>query len=100
MPDSINHPLNMLEILDGVPLPATKQELIDYAQDHDASEDMLDQLQAMPGDTFNSISDINRHIGLVEDMPGSENLWSSADSRDLPDDSEIAATQSRGQGRI
>ncbi len=100
MPDSITHPINILEILDGMPLPASKPELIAWAEDHNASEDVLTQLQAMPGDSFATLAEINRNAGLIGDLPGRENLWSSAESRDLPDDGEIAATQARGRGRV
>jgi hypothetical protein len=76
MPDSINHPINILELLDGMPLPATKQELVAWAEDHDASEEALEQLRGMRGDTFRSIADISRRANLLEIPPGSANLWS------------------------
>jgi hypothetical protein len=75
MPDSITHPVNILEVLDGIPLPASKEDIVVWAEDHDASEEVLEQLRAMPGDEFKSLADINRKVNLVEIPPGAGNIW-------------------------
>lgn len=100
MPDSMTHSMNILELLDGVAFPATKLELVDYAENNDASEEALEQIQSMPGDTYVSIADVNRHLNLLDKLPGDSNLWSSEESHDLPDDQEIKASNMRGQGRV
>jgi hypothetical protein len=71
---------NILEVLDGVTFPATAIELVAYAQDHDASEDVLDLIQAMPDRDYVSIHDVNRSLGLIGAQEGDENTWSSAPS--------------------
>jgi hypothetical protein len=75
MPDPIVHPVNILEVLDGIPLPASKEDVVVWAEDHDASEAVLEQLRAMPGDEFKSIADINRRANLLEVPPGADNIW-------------------------
>lgn len=100
MRDNFAHPLNILELLDNAVFPAHKTELVQHAQDNDASEEALDQLQALPERIFLSISDLNRHLSDIENMPGSGNLWSSQDSGDLPQPKDVALAQLRGQGRV
>lgn len=74
-------PINFLELVDGMPFPATKTEIIDFAQDQGASEEALDILQALPGERYEHLSDLNAQIGLVEQLPGGKaNLFSSSQS--------------------
>ena len=82
----LTEPVNILEILDGAIFPASKMELIAYAQDHDASEEVLDQLQTIPDDIYNSLGHVNMHINDIEIIEGAENLFSSEPSSDLPHD--------------
>jgi hypothetical protein len=82
----LSEPVNILEVLDGVGFPASKMELIAYAQDHDASEEVLDQLQCIPDDIYNSLGHVNMHINDIEIIEGAENLFSSEPSSDLPQD--------------
>ncbi len=86
-------PLNVLEVLDGVSFPAMPVELIAYAEDQDASEDVLYLLHAIPEREYHSIADVNRSIGLIEkNVPGHENLWSSEPAEELDEvPAEVAA---------
>ena len=59
--------------------------MVNCAQDNDASEEVLDQLQAMPKDTFEDIEALNESLYKLNKLPGNENLWSSADSEDIQD---------------
>src|SRR5579871_728780 len=77
-------PLNILELLDNVAFPATVIELVRVAENNDASEEALDQIRAMPDREYTSIHDVAMHMGEVEELPGQENLWPSAESDDLP----------------
>lgn len=79
-------PLNILEVLDGAPFPLSAIELIDYAQENDASEDVLDQLQAIPERIYNNIYDVNRGLNEIEALPGSENLWASNGMDEEPEE--------------
>lgn len=99
--ETLNQPMNILELFDGKVFPASKMELISYAQDQGASEDALDSLQAMPDDIYNSLSDLNRHLNeieMVEDRNG--DLWGSARSKDLSDDNDRHLADIKGQGKL
>jgi hypothetical protein len=77
------HQINFLEILDGLKFPVTKAEIILHAEKRGASEEALDRLQAIPEDDFKSRDELLDNINVIEDQPGHENLWSSAESNDL-----------------
>ncbi len=92
------HPVNILEVLDGADFPATLPELIAYAEDNDASEEVLDQIQAMPDREYLSIQDVNRHLNILATEEGEENIYSSEDlsevrrTPDAADDVNISRT--------
>lgn len=96
----VEHAVNILEILDGASFPCSKMELISYAEDRGASEEAFDQLQAMPDDIYTSISDVNRHVNEIEVIEGSENLFSSEESHDLPDEADRLVSDMNGSGRV
>lgn len=91
---------NMLEVLDGMEFPATKVEMVAYAEDQDAAEETLELIEALPERLYTSIRDVARHNGEIEHLPGEENLFSSEPSHDLPDDHDRAYTEMNGAGRI
>ncbi len=96
----VSHGVNILELLDGMTFPASKMELIAFAEDKDASEEAMDQLQAIPDDIYNSLADVGRHANEIEIIEGGPNLWSSEESHDLPDDAERRVSDLNGQGRV
>lgn len=70
-------PMNILEIFDDADFPMTKTELVSHAMDHDASEEALDMLHALPSAYYESFEELNNDLGEIEDLPGHENLWAS-----------------------
>lgn len=72
------HPVNILEVLDGAEFPASVPELVSFAEDNDASEEVLDQIQAMEDREYESIQDVNRHLNKIAIEEGEENIYSSA----------------------
>ncbi|MDB5490721.1 MAG: hypothetical protein JWO78_570 [Micavibrio sp.] len=96
----VSHGVNILELLDGMVFPASKMELIAFAEDKDTSEEAMDQLQAIPDDIYNSLPDVSRHANEIEIIEGGPNLWSSEESHDLPDETERALSDLNGQGRV
>lgn len=76
--------MNIATLLDNAPYPLTKVELVEYAQNHGASEDALDEIQAMPDIVYNSIAHVNKHLGEIEDLPNRGDLWASEPSHDIP----------------
>jgi len=83
-----DQPMNILEVLDGLPFPATVAEMVSYAEDSKASEDVLDQIQAMPDRDYVSIHDVAMHLGQLEHQPGESNEISSA-----PEDTLFSADE-------
>lgn len=79
---------NVLELLDNAELPATKAELVAYAADNDASEEALDMIQAMPDIEYHSIRQINKGLGMIEDLPGTDNGFWNLDAKMPPPPSE------------
>lgn len=73
-----NMPVNVEEVLDGIPFPAAKVQIITYADRQGASEETMEILRCLPSHHYQNMQDINKHLGLIERQPGSENLWSSA----------------------
>lgn len=72
-------PINYLELIDEIPLPATKPEIVAFAQDNGASEEALEAFEALPRDEYKTIVALNRDLGLIEQLPGGDsNLFSSS----------------------
>lgn len=69
-------PMNLEELLDGINFPAGRIEIISYAEGRDASEEALEALRALPDESYRNLQHINAHLGLIERLPGSENIWS------------------------
>lgn len=77
-----NNPMNLRELLDGMAYPVEKIEIIAYAIDHDASEEALEMLRALPHEHYKGPNLLNRDLGLIGQVAGSMNVWSSAGTRD------------------
>ncbi len=74
---NIEGQINLEELLDGITFPTSKVEIIEYAEDQGASEEALEYFRAMRFKNYNNMQDINAVLGLIENQPGSENIWSS-----------------------
>jgi len=59
-------PSNIAHHLKGIEFPADKQELIEYAEDNGAPDEVLEVLQQMPDKEYNSMSDLMHGVGIVE----------------------------------
>lgn len=97
---AVLHPVNLLEVLDGMEFPVSKMEMIAYAEDNNASEEIIDLLQAMPDDIYRDLRDVNLHSHDIEIISGSSNLFSSEESHDLPDEAERCVSDLNGMGRL
>jgi len=91
---------NLEELLDDLIFPAAKIDLLAVAEDHDASEDSLELLRALPKEEYLSMSDLNKDLGLVGKGRGNENLWPSQESHALPDRSTNLITKAIGKGQV
>lgn len=54
------------KFLSGIDYPCSKQQVISYARDSGADQNVLDTLQRMPGSSFDSVKDISQAIGQIE----------------------------------
>lgn len=70
-------PMNLEGFLYGVQFPSVKAEIINYAEENGASEEAMEVLRALPERDYRNMQDINEGLGLIEEQPGSENIWSS-----------------------
>ena len=94
------HP-NILEILDGAPLPASKVDLEQYAEGHDASEEVLDMIRAMPDWHYKTVRQINVAAGMIEDLPGTDNgFWHERGGPSSSETGRRLAERLRGLGRL
>jgi|GEM_PF-3524501 len=78
-----DEPTNVLELLDGLEFPASLPEIVDYAIDQGAGEDLLQELRAMPDRDYDDMQEFNRYHAKIETLPGEaagENLFSSEDA--------------------
>ena len=60
------NPIHVQKFLSGIDYPAKKQDLVDKAQQEGADQGVVDTLQQMPGDSFNSPNDVSEAIGKLE----------------------------------
>lgn len=97
---AVDHAVNLLGVFDRMIFPASKMELIAYAADKNVSEDVLDQLQAMPDDIYNSLADVSRHANDIEIIEESGNLWSSEDYHEISDEAGRFISDLNGRNRV
>jgi len=96
----MNSAPNLEELLDDLIFPAAKMDLLAVAEDHDASEDSLELLRALPKEEYGSLPDLNKDLGLVGRGRGDENLWPSEESHALPNKSTNMITKAIGKGKV
>lgn len=61
------NPVSIQKFLKGVDYPATKDDLIDRAEENGADDDVLDVLEQLPDDEeFETPADVNKAIGEIE----------------------------------
>ena len=96
---AVDTPPNLETLVDDIPFPANKTAIVEHAENHDASEEVLDLMQSLPREEYGSLEDLNRDLSLIGEMQGGENLWPSGESRDLPDETTNIVTSVAGKGQ-
>jgi hypothetical protein len=71
-------PINVLELLDGIEFPTTREQAVVYANDNGASDDALNLLRAIPEKTYNDMKELNGALGQMRKPVGHQNIFSSA----------------------
>ncbi|WP_431951097.1 DUF2795 domain-containing protein [Actinacidiphila sp. bgisy167] len=57
------NPIEMQKALGGVDYPASKQDIIDRASSNKADRDIIDALETLPDQEFDSPAEVSREIG-------------------------------------
>lgn len=60
------NPIQIQKHLKGVDYPASKQELIEHAQQQDADEEILSILKQLPEQEFETPAEVSKAIGDIE----------------------------------
>jgi hypothetical protein len=71
-------------LLEGVDLPATRQELIDYAARQSDGADFFADLQSLPDQDFRSLDDVGEALLPVQPARGEQPLAIPREESDLP----------------
>lgn len=59
-------PANIASFLEGINFPASKDELVDHAEDNNAPQDIIDVLEQLPDQEYTSMADVMSGMGQVE----------------------------------
>jgi hypothetical protein len=61
------NPIQLQKHLKGVDYPATKDDLIEQAEENGADDDVIDVLEQLPDDEeFETPADVNKAVGEIE----------------------------------
>lgn len=77
MTDNKDYPPNLLTLIDTAEFPTSKTELIKVAENNNASEEAIEAFRALRHEEYETLEDVNNDLGLIEELPGQENLFAS-----------------------
>lgn len=60
------NPIQLQKHLKGVDYPASKQDLIEHAQQQGADEDAISALEQLPDEQYEAPTDVSKAIGEIE----------------------------------
>ena len=60
------NPVQVQKYLKGIDYPCTKDDLVKTAEREGADDDIIQTLEKMPEDKFNSPNDVSQAIGKIE----------------------------------
>lgn len=60
------NPVQVEKLLKGLDYPASKKDIVKYAEQHGADENVREALQQLPGQTFDSPIDVSKAIGAMD----------------------------------
>jgi Protein of unknown function (DUF2795) len=66
------NPTLVESLIEGMPLPARRDEIVEYAQIEGAEEDLLDALRALPDREYESADDIGETLRPAQPNPPAE----------------------------
>ena len=59
-------PIQLQKHLKGTNYPASKRDLVQKAQQNNASDEIVQKIQRLPGDSFNSPKDVMKALGQTQ----------------------------------
>ena len=59
-------PANIASFLEGIDFPASRDELLNHAEDNNAPQEVIDVLEDLPDQEYTSMADVMSGIGQVE----------------------------------
>jgi hypothetical protein len=59
-------PANIAKHLEGIDFPADREDLVSQAEDNDADPEILDVLNRLPDQEYQSMADVMSAVGEVE----------------------------------
>jgi hypothetical protein len=59
-------------VLEGVPLPARREELVAYAHAQGADQRLLQALRSVPDKAYRSLDDVGEQVASVQPQPSAE----------------------------
>lgn len=60
------NPIDLQKHLKGMDYPASKQDLVEHAKSSGADKKMLDMLEQLPDEEFQTPTDVNKAVGELE----------------------------------
>ncbi|WNZ26048.1 DUF2795 domain-containing protein [Leptolyngbya sp. NK1-12] len=60
------NPIELQKYLKGMNYPASKDDLIDHAEEQGADDDILDLLEQLPDEEYETPTDVNQAVGELE----------------------------------
>jgi hypothetical protein len=64
--------INYLQLIDKMPFPSTRAEIVHWVQEHGGSEEAVEAFRAMPGQYYDSITDVNRNLAFIAILDGED----------------------------
>lgn len=65
-------PAQIQQYLGGVDYPCSKEDLIDHAREEGAEDDVIDMIEGLPMDRFNSPNDVSEAISGMDEEEDEE----------------------------
>ena len=59
-------PIAVEKYLKGMEYPASKDELIEHAEDSEAPDEVVDLLNKLPDETYDNAADVTKAMGTVQ----------------------------------
>jgi hypothetical protein len=60
------NPIQVQKFLSGMDYPATKEEIVDHAKSKGADENIMQTLEQLPDESFETPADVSKAIGEID----------------------------------